>query len=390
MKLSLHFKTAIRNLTASRLRTFLAMLGIVIGTASVVALISVGQLATEQALEQFKGLGVDLMRINFTSIDPNTTARIPLNTIINIETSVPDVSKIAPFVLQFLTGEYQQQSFSDISIIASTENLAEVINLTMEEGRFISDLDQDQHFCVLGHGFAKQLNTMNLFGQHIKLGKGIFTIIGIANEWPESNIVGQDINQAIIIPFAALSQIAANAQLNTAILRLKQNADIDTVKQSITNYAAQNIPSYRLDFQSGKEILARMAKQQYIFSLLLGLIGGISLLVGGVGVMNIMLASIAERRAEIGLRIALGAEPRDVQLMFLMEAAALGVFGGIIGVILGIVATALVAKFSHWPFIILIWPSVIGFVVSLIIILFFGYYPAYAASKLNPIEILRG
>lgn len=390
MKLSSHFKTAMRNLNASRLRTFLAMLGIIIGTASVVALVSVGHLATEQALEQFKGLGVDLMRINFSSPNSSIQNQVSLDSITKIETSVPGISKVAPFMLQSLTGAYKQQSFDNIIVIAGTENLAEVINITIKEGRFINDLDQDQHFCVLGQTFTKKLNSLNLLGQHIKIGKGIFTIIGIANQWAENNIVGVDVNEAIIVPFASFMQIVSITQLNTAMLRLQQSADIDTVKQLITNYFTKNIPGYRVDFQSGKEILNRMAKQQYIFSLLLGLIGGIALLVGGVGVMNIMLASVAERHAEIGLRIALGAGPRDVQLMFLMEAAALGILGGILGVILGIVATAVIAEFANWPFVVLVWPSVIGFGVSLLIILFFGFYPAYVASKLNPIEILRG
>jgi putative ABC transport system permease protein len=390
VKLSSHFKTAMRNLSASRLRTFLAMLGIIIGTASVVALVSVGRLATEQALEQFKGLGADLMRINFSSINSSIENQILLDSIINLKTSVPGISTVAPYISQSITVNYKQQYFDNINIIASTENLAEVINITLKEGRFINDLDQDQYFCVLGKTFTEKLNSLNLIGQRIKIGTGIFTIIGVANQWAENNIVGVDINEAIIVPFASLMQITSSIQLNTAILRLKQSADIDTVKQLITNYFTKNLSGYRVDFQSGKEILNRMAKQQYIFTLLLGLIGGIALLVGGVGVMNIMLASVAERHAEIGLRIALGAGPRDVQLMFLMEAVVLGILGGLLGVISGIFATAVIAGFANWPFIILVWPSVIGFGVSLLIMLFFGSYPAYVASKLNPIEILRG
>jgi len=172
-------------------------------------------------------------------------------------------------------------------------------------------------------------------------------------------------------------------------LRIKENTNIDTVKTAITDYFTRNIPGYIVNIQRAKELLNSIAKQQTIFTLLLGLIGGVSLLVGGIGVMNIMLASVAERHAEIGLRISLGAKPRDVQLMFLMEATMLAILGGGLGVILGMLATATIAYFAHWPFVILFWPPLIGFSVSLLISLFFGFYPAYVASKLNPIETLR-
>ncbi len=224
---------------------------------------------------------------------------------------------------------------------------------------------------------------------NFRYGNGICKIIGVADQWPQQNILGQDVNKSLIVPLSMLLQNVDNVRLTSAMLRIKENADIDTLKKAINDYFTSNIPGFNLSVQSSKEILNGVARQQTIFTLLLGLIGGISLLVGGIGVMNIMLASVAERHSEIGLRMALGATPRDVQLMFLMEAAMLAILGGGLGVILGVLSTVAVAYFANWNFIILIWPPLIGFSVSLLISLFFGFYPAYVASKLNPIETLR-
>lgn len=387
MKLSTHIKTAIRNLTASRLRTLLAMIGIMVGTASVVALISGGQLATQQALEQLKSLGTDLMRVNFRS-NPNQST-IKLDTVMAMKTSIAGIREVAPIMVNNVAAYYQKQSFDFVPVVGATESLADVIHISIKSGRFISDLDKNQHFAVLGNELLKKINSINLMGQHIRVGNAIFTIIGIANPWPENTIVGQNINNAVIIPFKSLEGVVSRVQLDTVLLRLNENTNIDKIKQAITDYADNNLPGYRADIVSSKELLNRMAKQQRIFTLLLGLIGSIALLVGGIGVMNIMLASVAERHSEIGLRIALGAEPRDVQLMFLMEAATLAILGGILGVIIGILTTIIIARFANWPFVFLIWPPVIGFSVSLLISLFFGFYPAYVASKLNPIETLH-
>jgi putative ABC transport system permease protein len=132
-----------------------------------------------------------------------------------------------------------------------------------------------------------------------------------------------------------------------------------------------------------------MIAQHKIFTLLLGLIGGISLLVGGIGVMNIMLVSVLERRREIGIRLALGARKRDIQALFLSEAVLLALIGGIIGIVAGIIGSFIIAELAHWQFSIFIWPVLVGFSVSVLVGIVFGFYPAHQAAKLDPIETLR-
>lgn len=388
MNLNTHLKTAIRNLTAAPLRSFLAMLGIMVGTASVVAMISGGTLATQQALQAIKNLGTDLMRLDF-SANSFSIPPVDPNLIMSMRNNIPAILQIAPIASYNTTGIYNKVIIPNLNIIGTTENFANIVHIKMRSGRFIHHLDGGRNFCVLGSDIADQLNAFDPLGGYIRYDNGICTIIGIADSWPEQNIVNQNVNKSIIVPLQALQQNVSNSGLNVAMLQIKENEDIDTLKNDITDYFATHIPDYKVNIQSAKEILNSVAKQQIIFTLLLGLIGGISLLVGGIGVMNIMLASVAERHSEIGLRMALGATPRDVQIMFLMEAAMLALLGGGLGVVMGVLSTLAIAYFANWDFIVLIWPPLIGFGVSLLISLFFGFYPAYIASKLNPIETLR-
>lgn len=388
MNLNTHLKTAIRNLTAAPLRSFLAMLGIMVGTASVVAMISGGTLATQQALQAIKNLGTDLMRLDFSASSFSIPPVDP-NLILSMRNNIPAILQIAPIASYSTTGIYNKVIISNLNIIGTTENFANIVHIKMRSGRFIHHLDGGRNFCVLGSDIADQLNAFDPLGGYIRYDNGICTIIGIADSWPEQNIVNQNVNKSIIVPLQALQQNVSNSGLSVAMLQIKENEDIDTLKNDITDYFAKHIPDYKVNIQSAKEILNSVAKQQTIFTLLLGLIGGISLLVGGIGVMNIMLASVAERHSEIGLRMALGATPRDVQIMFLMEVAMLAILGGGLGVVMGVLSTLAIAYFANWNFIVLIWPPLIGFGVSLLISLFFGFYPAYIASKLNPIETLR-
>lgn len=388
MRVIHHIKSAFRNIRYSKLRSLLAMLGIMVGTASVVTLVTVGNLATQQALEQFKSLGIDLMSVSF-SPKANNDYEITLKDLTPLQDNIPSISEMAPYTFTNLPVSYQKTALDSVVVVGATQNLANLVNIRIKQGRFISDLDKAQYFCVLGKGLLGKLNMFSPLGERIKVGDNIFSIIGVADEWVENSFFRQNINESLIIPLNTITAISPSTNLNSLILQLKNQANIDAVKTDINEYFAKNIPGFNLSIQSAKEIIHGMENQQSIFTLLLGLIGAISLLVGGIGVMNIMLASVAERRNEIGLRLALGAQPYDVQLMFLIEAIMLSLIGGSLGVILGIVGSFVIAKFSGWPFTFLFIPPLIGFTVSLLVSLFFGFYPAYLASRLNPIDSLR-
>lgn len=192
-----------------------------------------------------------------------------------------------------------------------------------------------------------------------------------------------------MVPLIASTTLSKYATINNIIVRISPEADIDVVKHHIENYIKARLTNKQLFFRSAKELIVSMAKQSNILTIFLGLIGSISLIVGGIGVMNIMLVSVVERRREIGIRLAVGARRVDIQSLFLIEAIMLSLLGGIGGVVIGMVIAYIIALFSNWEFVVFLFPPFIGFTVSVAIGIFFGFYPAYKAARLDPIEALR-
>lgn len=387
------------NLFAAKLRTVLAMLGILVGTASVVAMVSCGQMATQQALNQFRNLGTDLMTVNLYQ---QTSQNPSINNIGSLTTlTLPQAKKIgslnrqihlaAPYITLYSNVVFNGKTL-DAGIVGATPNLQHVLGFKMNQGRFISFLDKNAYFCVIGKNIYNQIryNTIgNVIGQQILLGKNYFTIIGVLDRWPQNNFFNQNINQSIIVTLVAASNLNKYTQINNIIMSLKKGANINQVEKNIKTYLQKINPQLQVFFQSAKQLITSMANQKDILTLFLGLIGGISLLVGGIGVMNIMLVSVVERKREIGIRRAVGAQQRDIQFMFLTEAVILSLAGGIIGIGTGIGISWIVSNYASWPFQLFFIPPIIGFSVSVLTGIFFGFYPAYQASRLDPIQTLR-
>ncbi len=395
MQWNRHITEAVANLMSTKLRTFLAVLGILVGTASVVAMVSGGQLATRQALAQFKQLGTNLLSIQIsqaTGGEPKTSSqKLNLATVEAIKKRVPGLELVAPYTSTYPTVTYQGHTLS-AGVLGVTQALQPMMKLHLQAGRFISFLDSYENYCVIGkeiYESIKQHTVKDPVGQQLDVNGTFYTIVGVLNSAAPNSFVFADLNQSILIPILSSMTLSKYARITSVVFKVKEGADINQLQASMKDYFNEVVPDKQLYFQSAKQIIASMHKQQSILTVFLGFIGSISLLVGGIGVMNIMLVSVTERKREIGIRLAIGAHRRDIRLMFLIEAVVLSLFGGIVGVILGILISFVIAEAKGWPFTIFLLPPTIGFGVSVLTGIFFGYYPAYKASKLDPIQTLR-
>lgn len=386
-----YIKQAFSNIKQHMLRSFLTLLGVLVGTGAIVALLTGSELATQSALSQFKKLGTDLIAVNMNEPSPSAHHLIDQAKLTQIQQFYSDkILKVLPYTLHYSEALYETRQLG-ASIMGITEELEQLMHLKISTGRFISDLDKTSFYCVLGNDVAKELSEdpSDLIGKQLNIEKSYFTIIGILDPSDKNLFLLTDLNQAIIVPINSALALYKNAQISNVIFKLRSESDIASAKETIQSYLELIHPGLQLNFRSPESIIENMQKQNHIFKLLLGFIGGISLLVGGIGVMNIMLVSVTERRREIGIRMAVGAQKKDILYLFLAEAAILTLLGGLAGIVIGELIGYITAKVSHWEYTFFLSPILIGFLVSVLVGLFFGYYPAKKASQSDPIDILR-
>src|SRR3990167_2061310 len=348
-----------------------------------------GELATQEALRQFKTLGTDLLALSISESQETAASAAGEQESLSLEQAqaLPTVDKqivnVAPYTQIYYPAHYNGKSLNS-AILGVTDSFSPIVQVKTQQGRFISQLDRYNFYCVIGqHVYEeiKKVSFTNPIGQQLYIGKNVFTIIGIAEPWLENSFVYADINNSIMVPILASTMVSNYATINNIIMQLTPQADIASVENHITHYIQQHLMKKELFFRSAKELIAKMKAQSQILTVFLGLIGSISLIVGGIGVMNIMLVSVIERRREIGIRLAIGATRRDIGALFLFEAIILALVGGIAGVTLGILITYIVASVWHWPFQLFLLPPLTGFLVSSITGVFFGFYPALRASR---------
>ena len=396
---SLSFKQYITeayiNLMATKLRTILAVLGILVGAASVVAMVSGGELASRQVLLQFKALGTNLLTVSINDAagqgKQTNAQKLTMAQALKLQQRLPDISAVAPYSTLYQTIAFNGKKLNG-AVVGATSLLKDIMKAQLQEGRFISFMDKYSAYCVIGHKIYQSIlaeTGRDPIGQQINLQGSFFTIAGVLKPWPQNAFLFVDLNTAVIIPLPMSLLMSKYAEINTIVVKLSNTDNIGNLKTAITHYINNVSPGKQLFFESPEQMLQQMHKQQQILTLFLGFIGAISLLVGGIGVMNIMLVSVTERKREIGIRMAIGARRRDIQWMFLIEAIMLSLFGGIVGVVLGILISYIIAVAKSWSFSLFWFPPAIGFCVSVLVGIFFGFYPAYKASKLDPIETLR-
>src|SRR3990167_4866082 len=355
-----------------------------------------GELATQEALRQFKTLGTDLLALSISESQETAASAAGEQESLSLEQAqaLPTVDKqivnVAPYTQIYYPAHYNGKSLNS-AILGVTDSFSPIVQVKTQQGRFISQLDRYNFYCVIGqHVYEeiKKVSFTNPIGQQLYIGKNVFTIIGIAEPWLENSFVYADINNSIMVPILASTMVSNYATINNIIMQLTPQADIASVENHITHYIQQHLMKKELFFRSAKELIAKMKAQSQILTVFLGLIGSISLIVGGIGVMNIMLVSVIERRREIGIRMAVGARQRDILSLFLIEATLLTTFGGLVGALIGELTSYTITIFMHWEFNFYVIPVIIGLVVSVLVGILSGFYPALRASHLNPIETL--
>jgi len=389
-----HLQQALINLLNAKLRSFLAILGILVGTGSVVALIMAGELGTAHALAQFKTLGTNIVSVGLSQRSNSSKAGVSqtsfkMDVLPLLYQAVPQATLIAPYVTLGQSIYVAGQSGSG-TVIGATQNFSKVIKLHLSEGRMINSVDNLNMYCDVGEALAKKIRSKGVdpIGQVVLVGHDMFTIVGVLKSWKPNFFLYSDIDNGVLVPINTAQMLSSNADVRNIIFRLIENPNLDAAKKNIVRIFLQVLPSVQTYIRDPGQIISIVHKQQMTFSMLLAAIASISLLVGGIGVMNIMLVSVVERRRSIGVRMAIGARRIDIQKMFIIEAVILTLFGGFMGVIVGSLISYILAIINGWAFFINTQPVVLGFSVSVLVGILSGWYPALRASRLNPIQIL--
>ncbi len=400
--------TAWMGVKTHKLRSSLTILGVVIGVGAVISLMSIGRGTQANIVSSVQGLGSNLL---FISPGSTTVGGVRGGTGSASTLSMDDTNSITEKVQYIVSVAPVNSSRSQViagatntnaSIYGITPEYQQVLNLQMAEGSFINEYQNEraQKVAVIGSDAKETLfENSDAVGQQLRIGSVIVTVIGVMESKGQS-MVGR-IDDSIFIPMTTFRQAISATRTSSGsysvsqiLISMEDTEHTDTVTSSITSLLRAN---HRLagddedDFSitSQEDLVATIKEATGSMTLLLGAIAAISLLVGGIGVMNIMLVSVIERTREIGIRKALGAQERDIWMQFLIEAAMLTLTGGIIGIVMGWVVSILMSKFGGMTTLVSADIIILALSVSVGIGVFFGFYPAWQASRLNPIDALR-
>ena len=379
-------KGSLKNIVNNKLRSLLTMLGLVIGIASVIILVGIGNGTSSQVTSQVQSLGADILTLSIQSSDTSLEYS-QIDDILKLS----NTESVAPYKSVRSTVTRGDTTSQRASIIATTPDYMAVTNLTISSGRVLSqiDLENNSKVCLLGSDIAETLFSLsNPVGQSIKVDGDNYTVIGVLTTVGSS--MGSNVDDMIVMPFTTAKYLGSDTSINSLYIKVSDENKIESTTTIIENYieSTLGITTDYFCVSSQNSMLDTMDSINNTLSLLLGGIASISLIVGGIGVMNVMLVSVTERTKEIGIRKALGAKRIDILMQFLIEALVLCLFGGIIGVLIGLGVGTILGKMGYT-----FSPStgivLIAFLSSAVIGTVFGIFPANKASKLNPIEALH-
>ena len=379
-------KMALRSIKSNKLRAILTMLGIIIGVSSVIVLVSIAQGSTQNVTSQINSLGTNLLTINTFGTDLSLTEDK-----IDKLNKISGVQAVSPVVSGRVSVKKDRTS-SQISLTGTNAAYETVRNTQVSEGRFLTDLDIEsrQKIAVLGSTTAQTFfGTENPVGQSIQVSGITFKVVGVLAS--KGSSLGQSGDDVVIIPLSTAERLVKSTSINQVYLQGKSGQEMNFVMAEVENAMASMYPnktdSYSVTNQ--QDLMNTMSSVTDTMTMMLGGIAGISLVVGGIGIMNIMLVSVSERTKEIGIRKAIGAKRRDILWQFLIESIVLSSMGGIIGILFGIGVGKLLATALGLTIAFSTSVMIFSFLFSLVVGVVFGVFPANKASKLNPIQALR-
>jgi len=402
-----NIKIAFQALFLNKLRSFLTMLGIIIGVGSVVAMFSIGAGAQQSVLGSIQDMGSNLIIINPGNPEEENymgaqlafgtqQAELTIDDLRAIEREATLIIDVAPVIFSSSVASYLNKS-TQPTVFASTEDGQEIYNMKIDKGNFYSrsDVSNALNVAVIGQTVVKSLfGKTDPIGKIIKLDGKNFKVIGTL-EARGTDALGNDQDSSISIPVTtAQDKLYGLDSYNMIMAQSVSEKDIGAASEEIKSILRRhrNIKfGEKEDFmvQNQTQVLDMVNTVTGIFTIVIAGIASISLLVGGIGIMNIMLVSVTERTREIGIRKAIGAENRDILIQFLVESIVLSITGGILGILFAISVSALLSRFTVLVTSITVFPVILAISFSTVIGLFFGIFPAMRAARLNPIDALR-
>lgn len=399
-------KISIRALMANKMRSALTMLGIIIGVGAVIAMLSVGRGASRQIADQISSMGSNLLMVlpgattsGGVRMGAGTQPTLTLSDAEAIEKECPAVEAVGPVHSGVAQVVYGHMNWST-GISGTTPEMLRVRDWPLSAGRPFTqqDVKSATKVCLLGQTVADNLfGEMDPLGQIIRIKKIPFTVIGILERKGQSPS-GQDQDDTIYLPVTTAQKklfgAAFPGMIRIIMVKAKSAEHLQSAERQIIDLLKQRHhigPKQDNDFtvRNLTQVMQAAEQSTKVMTILLGAIASVSLLVGGIGIMNIMLVSVTERTREIGIRMAIGAKTWDIRLQFIIEALALSLTGGIAGIIIGVSGSRILSVIAGWPTIIAPLSILLAFGFSGLVGIFFGFYPAYKASLLNPIDALR-
>ncbi|WP_252429892.1 ABC transporter permease [Peribacillus butanolivorans] len=387
MNLSESMKMAIRSIKTNKVRAFLTMLGIIIGVASVIVLVSIGQGSSQSVQEEINSLGTNLLTVSVSDTD---SVELTDDTIEQFK-DLSGISEVAPVVSGRVYAKNGETS-TQVSMTGTTSSYISVRDLELSQGRFLTDMETElrSKVVVLGSDTADTLfENQKAVDQNVLIGGVSYRVIGVLKSVGTS--MGSSGDDVIIAPITTAKRATSSTTIGTVYLKAENENIVERVMYQVQGTMTKLFPgqSDNYSVSNQEDLMDTMSSVSDTFTLMLGGIASISLLVGGIGIMNIMLVSVSERTKEIGIRKAIGANRKAILLQFLIEAVVLSCLGGLLGVGIGLGIAKLVSIVSSLTISYSWSVTMMAFLFSIFIGVVFGVFPANKASKLNPIQALR-